>query len=165
MVPTWDYVTVHVYGDLVAHDDLDWTSQVVRRLTEKHEGRTPVGSGPASAESAQPVGWTVDDAAPGYVEAMLRAIVGLELRITRIVAKAKMSQNKTPASAGSARPTVCANRPPLDMPHATTGSVSLLFALNDHASAELQGSATALVNETDVRYPTQSLALRLGYRF
>jgi hypothetical protein len=49
--------------------------------------------------------------------------------------------------------------------HATTGSVSLLFALNDHASAELQGSATALVNEADVRYPTQSLALRLGYRF
>lgn len=97
VVPTWDYVTVHVYGDLVAHDDLDWTSQVVRRLTEKHEGRTPVGSGPASAESAQPVGWTVDDAAPGYVEAMLRAIVGLELRITRIEAKAKMAQNKAPA--------------------------------------------------------------------
>lgn len=87
VVPTWDYVTVHVYGNLVAHDDLAWTSQVVRRLTERHEGQ------PGSARQ----GWTVDDAAPGYVEAMLRAIVGLELRITRIEAKAKMAQNKAPA--------------------------------------------------------------------
>lgn len=49
--------------------------------------------------------------------------------------------------------------------HVTTGSVSLLFALNDHASAELQGSTATLVDEADIRAPTQSLTLRLGYRF
>ena len=86
-VPTWDYVTVHVYGDLIAHDDLAWTGQVVRRLTDHHEGRS--GSGRPE--------WSVDEAAPGYVDAMLRAVVGLELQITRIEAKAKMAQNKAPA--------------------------------------------------------------------
>ena len=87
VVPTWDYVTVHVYGDLIAHDDVAWTAQVVRRLTEQHEGR------PGSRRPE----WSVDDAAPGYVDAMLRAVVGLELQITRIEAKAKMAQNKAPA--------------------------------------------------------------------
>ena len=87
VVPTWDYVTVHVYGDLIAHDDLVWTGQVVRRLTDRHEGRS--GSGRPE--------WSVDEAAPGYVDAMLRAVVGLELQITRIEAKAKMAQNKAPA--------------------------------------------------------------------
>ena len=79
VVPTWDY--------LIAHDDLVWTGQVVRRLTDHHEGRS--GSGRPE--------WSVDEAAPGYVDAMLRAVVGLELQITRIEAKAKMAQNKAPA--------------------------------------------------------------------
>lgn len=84
VVPTWDYVTVHVYGELVAHDDPQWTTSLVRRLTERHEaGR--VGA------------WSVDDPPDGYVQAMLRAVVGVEVRITRWVAKAKMAQNKTPA--------------------------------------------------------------------
>lgn len=82
VVPTWDYLTVHVYGDLVAHDDPAWTREAVRRLTERHEGAG---------------GWTVEDPPGDYVERMLRAIVGIELRITRIEAKAKMAQNKTPA--------------------------------------------------------------------
>lgn len=101
VVPTWDYVTVHVYGELVAHDDPEWTRAVVDRLTHHHEAasrRVSGGSdgGPRRA-SAGGHAWRVDDAAQGYVDAMLKAIVGLELRITRIVAKAKMAQNKTPA--------------------------------------------------------------------
>jgi transcriptional regulator len=84
VVPTWNYVTVHVYGELIAHDDIEWTCEVVRRLTERHE-----------LGADQP--WSVEDAPEGYIDAMLRAIVGIELRITRIVAKAKMAQNKTPA--------------------------------------------------------------------
>ncbi|HEX2706151.1 MAG TPA: FMN-binding negative transcriptional regulator, partial [Candidatus Lustribacter sp.] len=83
VVPTWDYVTLHVYGSLVAHDDPEWTGTVVRRLTERHESTV-----------AHP--WTVEGAKPGYVEAMMRAIVGLELKVTRVEAKAKMAQNKTP---------------------------------------------------------------------
>ena len=84
VVPTWDYVTVHVYGELIAHDDVEWTADLVRRLTERHE---------VGAERP----WSIEDAADGYVEAMLRAIVGVEVRITRIVGKAKMAQNKAPA--------------------------------------------------------------------
>ena len=88
VVPTWDYVTVHVYGEVVAHDDAEWTREVVQRLTEHHEAR-------ATADQARP--WSTGDAADGYVNAMLRAIVGIEVQITRVVAKAKMAQNKTPA--------------------------------------------------------------------
>lgn len=88
VVPTWDYVTVHVYGELIAHDDAGWTAAVVRRLTERHEA-----AGVAPATRA----WSVDDAPADYVTAMMRAIVGIELRITRVEAKAKMAQNKAPA--------------------------------------------------------------------
>jgi transcriptional regulator len=84
VVPTWNYVTAHVYGELVVHDDPGWTESVVRRLTAKHE---------AMNENA----WQVDDAPRAFIEGQLRAIVGIELKITRIEAKAKLSQNR-PAS-------------------------------------------------------------------
>ena len=67
VVPTWNYVTAHVYGELVVHDDVEWLDALVRRLTEKHE-----------AGQARP--WTVDDAPPAFVAGQLRAIVGVELR-------------------------------------------------------------------------------------
>ena len=38
--------------------------------------------------------WSVDDAPRKFIEGQLRAIVGLELQITRIEAKAKLSQNR-----------------------------------------------------------------------
>ncbi len=84
VVPTWNYVTAHVHGELVVHDDVEWVGSLVRRLTEKHEsGR------------AHP--WSVDDAPPAFAAGQLRAIVGIELRITRIEAKAKLSQNRPAA--------------------------------------------------------------------
>jgi transcriptional regulator len=81
VVPTWNYVTAHVHGELIVHDDAEWTESVVRRLTEKHE-----------ASSARP--WSVDDAPRTFIEGQLKAIVGIELLITRIEAKAKLSQNR-----------------------------------------------------------------------
>ena len=84
VVPTWNYLTAHVYGELVVHDDAAWVEDLVRRLTAKHEATT-----------AHP--WSVDDAPAGYVAGQLRAIVGLELRIARIEAKAKLSQNRSAA--------------------------------------------------------------------
>jgi transcriptional regulator len=84
VVPTWNYVTAHVYGRLVVHDDPGWTEDLVRRLTGKHE-----------AASARP--WSVDDAPPEFIAGQLRAIVGIELLITRVEAKAKLSQNRPPA--------------------------------------------------------------------
>ena len=81
VVPTWNYVTAHVYGSLTWHDDTAWVEALVRRLTEQHEATLP-----------HP--WAVDDAPPAFVAGQLRAIVGVELRITRIEAKAKLSQNR-----------------------------------------------------------------------
>ena len=84
VVPTWNYVTVHAYGELVVHDDPVWLDGLVRRLTDHHEGRRD-----------EP--WSVDDAPPGFVRAQLRAIVGIELPITRIEGKRKLSQNRPAA--------------------------------------------------------------------
>jgi len=84
VVPTWNYVTAHVYGRLVVHDDPAWTEDLVRRLTAKHEARRD-----------HP--WSVDDAPRAFIEGQLRAIVGIELEITRIEAKAKLSQNRPAA--------------------------------------------------------------------
>jgi len=81
-VPTWNYVTVHVYGRLVVHDDPDWMLAAVRRLSAAH------GDDSVAAMGAEEVG------------RLLRAIVGVELEITRVDGKAKMSQNKTPAAVG-----------------------------------------------------------------
>lgn len=84
VVPTWNYVTAHVYGRLVIHDDVDWVEKLVRQLTAKHE-----------ASAAQP--WSVDDAPTRFIAGQLRAIVGVELAITRIEAKLKLSQNRSEA--------------------------------------------------------------------
>ena len=84
VVPTWNYVTAHVYGQFVVHDDPVWTERLVRRLTAKHE-----------AANAHP--WSVDDAPRAFIEGQLRAIVGIELLISRVEAKAKLSQNRPAA--------------------------------------------------------------------
>jgi transcriptional regulator len=82
VVPTWNYITAHVYGTLTVHDDPDWVERNVRALSNKHE---------ASRDPA----WRVDDAPAAYVDGQLRAIVGVELRISRISAKFKLSQNRS----------------------------------------------------------------------
>ncbi len=84
VVPTWNYVVAHVYGLLVVHDDVSWLRSLVTRLTERQE-----------AEFASP--WAVGDAPAAFVDGQLRAIVGVELRITRIEAKSKLSQNRSEA--------------------------------------------------------------------
>ena len=85
VVPTWNYVTAHVYGRFVVHDDPVWTENLVRRLTAKHEAYRTDDA------------WSVDDAPRAFIEGQLRAIVGVELEITRIEAKAKLSQNRPEA--------------------------------------------------------------------
>jgi len=77
-VPTWNYVTVQVHGELVVHNDAEWTLESVRRLSAAH-GDTSVDELPAAG-----------------IARFLRAIVGVELRISKVTGKAKMSQNKAP---------------------------------------------------------------------
>ncbi|GAA5121224.1 FMN-binding negative transcriptional regulator [Pseudonocardia adelaidensis] len=110
VVPTWNYVTAHVYGQLRVHDDPAWLADLVRELTDLHE-----------AGEASP--WAVDDAPEKFVAGQLRAIVGVELVISRIEAKVKMSQN----------------RPPADV----EGVVAGLDARGDTATAEAVRAATS----------------------
>ena len=81
VVPTWNYEVLNVYGQLLVHDDPDWVLNLVTTLTNHHEKRRP-----------DP--WQVTDAPESFTRAQLRAIVGVELIVSRVEGKAKMSQNQ-----------------------------------------------------------------------
>ena len=82
-VPTWNYEVVHAHGTLTIHDDEKHVRGVVARLTRTHE-------------AGEPRPWKMGDAPPDYLDAMLRTIVGIEVRITRLEGKRKLSQNREP---------------------------------------------------------------------
>ncbi|MFF2842630.1 FMN-binding negative transcriptional regulator [Paenarthrobacter sp. NPDC057981] len=84
VVPTWNYSTAHVYGELVVHDNVEWLGRHVRRLSDQHE-------------SGMDRPWSVDEAPERFIAGQLRAIVGVELVITRVEAKTKLSQNRNAA--------------------------------------------------------------------
>lgn len=84
VVPTWNYAVVHARCRLMVHDDREWLRDLVARLTDGHERDRP-----------QP--WSVTDAPADYIERMLGAIVGIELRITGLQGKWKASQNRSGA--------------------------------------------------------------------
>jgi transcriptional regulator len=81
MVPTWNYVSVHFTGPLTVHRDPEWLRDVVTRLTRRHE-------------ESRPRPWSVADAPPEFIDGQLRAIVGVELTISTVEAKHKLSQNR-----------------------------------------------------------------------
>ncbi len=81
VVPTWNYTVVHAHGRLRAVDDAPWLRALVERLTTAHEAPFPVP-------------WAVGDAPVDYLAQMLRAIVGIEITLTRLVGKWKTSQNR-----------------------------------------------------------------------
>ena len=88
VVPTWNYAVVHAYGELRVIDDPVWVFAQISALT-------------AANESALAPPWTVTDAPADYIEKMLGAIVGLEITITRLLGKWKLSQNQPPANQSS----------------------------------------------------------------
>ena len=81
LVPTWNYEVVHVHGQLTVQDQEKFVRGVVGRLTRKHE-------------ATEPKPWKMGDSAPEYIDGMLKAIVGIEIAITRLEGKAKLSQNR-----------------------------------------------------------------------
>ena len=83
-MPTWNYVTAHVYGTMTVHDDPAWVEDVVGA------DRPPRGR-PRRAVVGR------DDAPEKFVRGQLRAIVGVEVAINRIEAKFKLSQNRPAA--------------------------------------------------------------------
>jgi len=82
-VPTWNYQVVHVHGKITIRDDEKFVRGVVARLTRVHEAR---------AGEAKP--WKMSDSAADYINEMITKIVGIEIEITRLVGKRKLSQNK-----------------------------------------------------------------------
>ncbi len=84
VVPTWNYIMVQARGRLRAVDDKAWLRAFVTRLTDHHEGgrATP---------------WAVTDAPADFIEATLGAIVGIEIVLSSLVGKWKVSQNRSAA--------------------------------------------------------------------
>jgi transcriptional regulator len=81
VVPTWNYAVVHVHGNLRVIEDRLWLRGLVDRLTDRHE---------ADNKTA----WQISDAPADFLDKQLAAIVGLEIPITRLVGKWKVSQNR-----------------------------------------------------------------------
>jgi transcriptional regulator len=84
VVPTWNYAVVQARGPLVVLDDAAATHALVSQLTRRHE-----------ATQQRP--WAVSDAPDDYIAAMLRAIVCIEIPLTALVGKYKLSQNRSGA--------------------------------------------------------------------
>jgi transcriptional regulator len=82
VVPTWNYSVVQLVGRARVHQDTDWIRAAVDSLVERHEAHRP-----------DP--WRSIDAPSRYIEAQLRAIVGIEVTVERVEAKVKLSQNRS----------------------------------------------------------------------
>ena len=88
VVPTWNYVMVEARGRLRVIDDAAWVHALVTRLTDHHE---------AARTDAPRAPWKVTDAPDDYIASMQRAIVGIEIELTALNGKWKVSQNRSTA--------------------------------------------------------------------
>jgi transcriptional regulator len=82
VVPTWNFIAVQAKGTLILHHDDEWKRSHVESLTNFHE-------------EVLPTPWSVNDAPSDFIDGLVKAIVGIELRVTSIEGKWKLSQNRT----------------------------------------------------------------------
>jgi transcriptional regulator len=80
-VPTWNYEVVHAHGTLTVRDDERFVRRVVAQLTRRHE-------------AAEPRPWKMGDSEPEFINTMLSHVVGIEIAISSLVGKLKLSQNR-----------------------------------------------------------------------
>ncbi len=80
-VPTWNYMVAHAHGRVRIVDDERFVRGIVGRLTKTHE-------------ASQPMPWKMADSPREFIDGLLAAIVGIEIEITRLEGKSKLSQNK-----------------------------------------------------------------------
>ena len=90
VVPTWNYVAVELRGTLWVHNDPEWLYDQVGRQTSIFEARRATR-------------WRVADAPPDYIDSQIKAIVGIEIEVTSIEGKAKLSQNRSANDRASVR--------------------------------------------------------------
>jgi transcriptional regulator len=81
VVPTWNYVVVHAYGTLQVIEDAAWLREMVTDLTNV-------------LEAGFPEPWKVESAPADFISAQLKGIVGLEMPVSRLEGKWKVSQNR-----------------------------------------------------------------------
>lgn len=101
VVPTWNYIAVHAWGQAEVFDEPERLLQLVSRLSDEHE-----------RSQARP--WSVSDAPGEYIDAMLRAIVGFALPIRRLEGKWKLGQNRSSADQHGVRAGLAASVNPRD---------------------------------------------------
>ena len=80
-VPTWNYVDVHAYGTLRLIEDEDWLRGLLQRLSDRHEAGSPAP-------------WRMQDLPEPYLQGMLKGIIGLDIAVSRLEGKYKLSQNR-----------------------------------------------------------------------
>jgi transcriptional regulator len=84
VVPTWNYAMVQARGTARVIEDKEWLRSQITRLTGAHE-------------TGRPKPWQVTDTPEGFIDGLLPAIVGVEIKVRQIDGKWKASQNRTPA--------------------------------------------------------------------
>ena len=82
VVPTYNYVVVQAKGPFIVRDDPRWVRAQVERLTKKFEG-----------QREKP--WAVSEAPADFIEKQVMAIVGIEIPVSELTGKWKVSQNRT----------------------------------------------------------------------
>jgi transcriptional regulator len=85
-VPTWNYADVHAYGMVRVIDDSAWLGDFLHRLAQRHE-------------TGSEAPWRIEDQPSDYMTGMLKGIVGVDIAVTRLEGKFKLSQNR-PAADG-----------------------------------------------------------------
>lgn len=80
-VPSWNYMVAHVRGRVTVRDDERYTRSVIAKLTKRHE-----------ASMTPP--WKMSDSSREFIASKVAAIVGIEIEITQLTGKFKLSQNK-----------------------------------------------------------------------
>lgn len=101
VVPTWNYLAVHVYGRAQVFTDPQRLLRVVSDLTDKHEARRPAP-------------WAVSDAPDDYIQKMLNGIVGFAIPIERLEGKRKLNQNRSAEDITGVSKGLAASQDPTD---------------------------------------------------
>jgi transcriptional regulator len=84
VVPTWNYVVVQARGTPRVIEDPDWLRAQIQNLT-------------ATQEQKRPIPWNVNDAPEPFITGQINAIIGVEISISTIEGKWKVSQNRSAA--------------------------------------------------------------------
>jgi len=90
VVPTWNYLAVHVEGEARIVQDEAWLRHQLHHMTDQQE-------------AGQKEPWSVSDAPEDFTDRMIQAIVGIEIVIDRISGKRKASQNQSQANRSGVR--------------------------------------------------------------